>query len=106
MEWTLYPFLALVLGEIAWVDYREHAIYDFDTLLAFALSGAAIRPFVLNLQRQKEFVTGASHELKTPIAVIQSNVEVLELTSGENKWTKNIRAQDTDGILSVTAILS
>lgn len=37
MEWTLYPFLALVLGEIAWVDYREHAIYDFDTLLAFAL---------------------------------------------------------------------
>ncbi len=63
------------------------------TLLAFALSGAAIRPFVLNLQRQKEFVTGASHELKTPIAVIQSNVEVLELTSSENKWTKNIRAQ-------------
>lgn len=37
MEWTLYPFFALVLGEIAWVDYREHAIYDFDTLLAFAL---------------------------------------------------------------------
>ena len=37
MEWTLYPFLALVLGEIACVDYREHAIYDFDTLLAFAL---------------------------------------------------------------------
>ena len=37
MEWTLYPFLALVLGEIALVDYREHAIYDFDTLLAFAL---------------------------------------------------------------------
>ena len=37
MEWTLYPFLALVLGEIAFVDYREHAIYDFDTLLAFAL---------------------------------------------------------------------
>ena len=76
------------------------------TLLAFALSGAAIRPFVLNLQRQKEFVTGASHELKTPSAVIQSNVEVLELTSGENKWTKNIRAQDADGIFSVTAILS
>lgn len=37
MEWTLYPFLALVLGEIAWVDYREYAIYDFDTLLAFTL---------------------------------------------------------------------
>lgn len=37
MEWTLYPFLALVLGEIALVDYREHVIYDFDTLLAFVL---------------------------------------------------------------------
>lgn len=63
------------------------------TLLSFALSGAAIRPFVLNLARQKEFVTGASHELKTPIAIIQSNVEVIELTEGESKWTRNIRAQ-------------
>ena len=62
-------------------------------LLSFALSGAAIRPFVLNLARQKEFVTAASHELKTPIAVIQSNVEVLELTEGESKWTRNIRTQ-------------
>ena len=63
------------------------------TLLSFALSGAAIRPFVLNLARQKEFVTGASHELKTPIAIIQSNVEVIELTEGESKWTRNIREQ-------------
>ena len=62
-------------------------------LLSFALSGAAIRPFVLNLTRQKEFVTGAGHELKTPIAVIQSNVEVIELTEGETKWTRNIREQ-------------
>ena len=63
------------------------------TLLSFALSGAAIRPFVLNLARQKEFITGASHELKTPIAIIQSNVEVIELTEGESKWTRNIREQ-------------
>ena len=40
------------------------------TLLSFALSGAAIRPFVLNLARQKEFITGASHELKTPMTTI------------------------------------
>lgn len=63
------------------------------TLLSFLLSGAAIRPFVLNLARQKEFVTDAGHELKTPIAVIQSNVEVIELSEGESKWTHNIRTQ-------------
>lgn len=63
------------------------------TLLSFLLSGSAIRPFALNIARQKEFVTDAGHELKMPIAVIQSNVEVIELNEGESKWTRNIRSQ-------------
>ena len=62
-------------------------------LLVLFLSNMLIKPIVTNLKRQKDFVTFAGHELKTPLAIIQSNTEVLELHSGENKWTKNIKDQ-------------
>ncbi len=53
----------------------------------------AIWPIVESQQRQKQFVTNASHELKTPVAIIQANVEALELTGGESQWTQNIKFQ-------------
>lgn len=57
------------------------------------LSRLAIRPVAENMQRQRQFVTDAGHELKTPLAIIQANTEALELTSGESKYSKNIRVQ-------------
>lgn len=57
------------------------------------LSRRAIRPIAENIQRQKQFVTNAGHELKTPLAIIQSNAEALELYNGESKWSRNIREQ-------------
>ena len=62
-------------------------------LLVMLLSNTIIKPIVENLERQKDFVTFAGHEIKTPLAIIQANTEVLELHSGENKWTKNIKDQ-------------
>ena len=58
-----------------------------------ALSRRAIAPTALSIERQKQFVTDAGHELKTPLAIIQANTEALELYNGENKWTRNIRTQ-------------
>ncbi len=47
-----------------------------------------IRPEVRNAELQKQFLTNASHELKTPLAVIRANTELLEATGGENEWTQ------------------
>lgn len=58
-----------------------------------ALARRAIAPTAMSIERQKQFITNAGHELKTPLAVIQANAEALELFEGESKWTRNIRAQ-------------
>ena len=59
----------------------------------FLLARQAIAPVALSIERQKQFVTNAGHELKTPVAIIQTNTEALELFNGESKWTRNIRTQ-------------
>lgn len=57
------------------------------------LSKRAIRPFVQNVENQKRFITNASHELKTPVAIISANAEAMELINGKNEWTGNILTQ-------------
>jgi len=62
-------------------------------LLVIALSKRAIRPIAENLEKQKQFVTDAGHEIKTPLAIILANTEAMELHNGESKWSRNIRKQ-------------
>lgn len=50
-------------------------------------SEAAVRPEIENSMRQKQFITNASHELKTPLAVIRANTEMIEVLNGESEWT-------------------
>ena len=57
------------------------------------LSRRAIAPIAENIKRQRQFITDAGHELKTPLAVILSNVDVQELHGGKSKWLDNIRSQ-------------
>ena len=62
-------------------------------LIIVLLSRKAIRPIAENLEKQKQFITDAGHEIKTPLAIIMANTEALELHNGENKWTGNIKNQ-------------
>jgi signal transduction histidine kinase len=62
-------------------------------LLVVLLSKRAIKPLAESYEKQKRFITDASHELKTPLTIINSNTEVLEMTQGENEWTGSIKSQ-------------
>ena len=62
-------------------------------LLVMFLSRRAVRPVAESMEKQKQFVTNAGHEIKTPLAIIQSNTEAMELYNGENKWSRNIKEQ-------------
>lgn len=62
-------------------------------VLVWAFSGAAIKPMVESYQKQKRFITDASHEIKTPLAVIDAANEVQEIESGESEWTQSIHEQ-------------
>ena len=56
-------------------------------------SGVVIRPMVESYSKQKRFITDASHEIKTPLAVIDAANEVQEIESGESEWTQSIHEQ-------------
>ena len=45
------------------------------------------------MEQQRQFVTDAGHEIKTPLAIIMANTEAMELYNGSNKWTENIKGQ-------------
>ena len=61
--------------------------------LLSAVSGAVVSPLVKNREKQKEFITSASHEMKTPLTVINADAQLLESEIGENKWLSDIMKQ-------------
>lgn len=59
------------------------------------LAGKLLKPEIRSAELQKEFITNASHELKTPLAVIRANTELMEMSQGSNEWTdSNMRQLD------------
>lgn len=66
-------------------------------LIVFALisffSNRIIRPISESYEKQKRFITDASHEIKTPLTIIRADTDVLELELGENEWTSDIKKQ-------------
>ena len=44
-------------------------------------------------RKQKAFITNASHELKTPLTIINTDLEIIEMDNGKNEWTDSIHDQ-------------
>ncbi len=76
--------VSLAFGLVCWI---------FMLIVIILLSGRAVKPIAENYEKQKQFVTNAGHEIKTPLAIIRSNADAMELIRGKDKYSKNIKDQ-------------
>lgn len=73
--------------------------------LVFLFSGKAMEPYLRNIERQKRFITDATHEIKTPLTSIATSIDVIEMEHGEDEWTKNIHNQTSKMTRMVTDLV-
>ena len=66
-------------------------------ILSKRIARLIVKPVEETFNKQKDFISDASHELKTPLAVIQANSDVLEGEIGKNKWLTYIQ-NETDNM--------
>ena len=67
------------------------AIIEVATFLAiYFASQKIVEPVKDSYDKQKIFIANASHELKTPLAIIQANMEALDVDEESEKWKSNI----------------
>lgn len=57
------------------------------------LSERIIMPIAESYRKQKRFITDAGHEIKTPLTIINANIDLLEMEQGENEYISDIRGQ-------------
>ena len=62
-------------------------------LFVYFMSKRASEPLKESMTLQKRFITDAGHELKTPLAVIGTNMDILEMDVGENEWVSGTKKQ-------------
>ena len=85
----VYSFRSFLLSSIlmALVGY----LFFFFVILFF--SKKITKPVTESYEKQKRFITDAGHEIKTPLAIIKADVDVLEMEYGGNEWLDGIQAQ-------------
>ena len=63
--------------------------------LAVFLAKKIVKPLEESYQKQKQFISDAGHELKTPVSVVGANAELLCREIGDNQWLANIQYENT-----------
>lgn len=81
---TLFRY-TLIFGSVALAAFFFLAVY---------LARRIVRPLEESYQKQKQFISDAGHELKTPISVVNANAEMLQRQIGENEWLMNIQYEN------------
>ena len=62
--------------------------------ISSALAKRIVKPLEESYEKQKQFISDAGHELKTPVSVVNANAELLAREIGENQWLDNIRYEN------------
>ena len=63
------------------------------SLLLYILSARIVKPISDSYEKQRQFITNASHDLKTPITIIDADMDILEMDYDDNEWLQDIRKQ-------------
>lgn len=74
-------------------------------VLIIIVSGYIIKPVSENMERQKQFISNASHELKTPVTVISATIDIISSKKGSDRWTECIKEQAKKMKLLVSELL-
>lgn len=88
-----------VINEGAMTLFRYTLIFGSVTLVLFFflslfLARKIVNPLEKSYQKQKQFISDAGHELKTPVSVVNANAEMLSREIGENQWLQNIQYEN------------
>ena len=75
------------------------------TFISVYIAGRIVSPMEETYKKQKQFTADAGHELKTPIAAVSANAEMLRREIGENKWLSNIEFENGRMKTLVTELL-
>ncbi len=62
-------------------------------ILVIIFSRLVMKPIAESYDKQRQFITDAGHEIKTPLTIINSNLEILEMEYGETEWSLAIQKQ-------------
>lgn len=88
-----------VINESALTLFRYTLIFGGLVLILFFflsvfLARKIVRPLEESYQKQKQFISDAGHELKTPVSVVSANAELLSREIGDNQWLQNIQYEN------------
>lgn len=62
--------------------------------ISLLISKWIIQPLEISYKKQRQFISDAGHELKTPVSTIETNSEILSREIGENRWLSNIQYEN------------
>ena len=88
-----------VVNESAMTLFRYTLIFGSVALVLFFfvsvfLARKIVNPLEESYQKQKQFISDAGHELKTPVSVVSANAELLSRELGDNQWLANIQYEN------------
>lgn len=78
----LFTALLVLLGSAALI-----------LILMIVVSKWVVHPVAESYEKQRQFITDANHELKTPLTLILSNLDIVEAELGKNEWLDDIRSE-------------